>query len=65
MPVGAQDYVVQADVKIAQGQPKPETTVHIDNDERRDVGIQLLARFHDMNSPIVAAPEELDVAGAL
>jgi len=41
VPAGTQDYVVQANVKTAKGQPKPEVTVHIDNDERRDVGIHL------------------------
>jgi hypothetical protein len=41
VPAGAQDYIVQANVKTAKGQPKPEVTVHIDNDERRDVGIHL------------------------
>ena len=41
VPVGAQDYIVQANVKTAKGQPKPEVTVHIDDDERRDVGIHL------------------------
>jgi len=41
VPAGTQDYIVQANVKTAKGQPKPEVTVHIDNDERRDVGIHL------------------------
>ena len=41
VPAGAQDYIVQANIKTAKGQPKPEVTVHIDNDERRDVGIHL------------------------
>lgn len=41
VPVGDQDYIVQADVKTPKGQPKPEATVHIDNNERRDVGIHL------------------------
>jgi hypothetical protein len=41
VPAGTQDYIVQANVKTAKGQPKPEATVHIDNDERRDVGIHL------------------------
>jgi len=41
VPVGDQDYVVQANIKTPKGQPKPETTVHIDNNERKDVGIHL------------------------
>ncbi len=41
VPAGTQDYIVEANVKTAKGQPKPEVTVHIDNDERRDVGIHL------------------------
>ena len=39
--VGTQDYVIQAEVKTRQGQPKPEVTAHIDNNERKDVGIHL------------------------
>jgi len=41
VPVGAQDYIIQADVKTPKGQPKPEITVHIDDNERKDVGIHL------------------------
>jgi hypothetical protein len=41
VPVGTQDYIVQAQVKTPKGQPKPEATVHIDDNERRDVGIHL------------------------
>jgi len=41
VPAGAQDYVIQADVKTTKGQPKPEITVHIDDNERKDVGIHL------------------------
>jgi hypothetical protein len=41
VPVGAQDYVVQADIKVSKGQPKPEATVHIDDNERKDVGLHL------------------------
>jgi len=41
VPVGAQDYIIQANIKTPQGQPKPEITVHIDNDERKDVSIRL------------------------
>ena len=41
VPVGTQDYIVQAQVKTLKGQPKPEATVHIDDNERRDVGIHL------------------------
>ena len=41
VPVGAQDYVVQADIKMPKGQPKPEVTVHIDDDERKDISLHL------------------------
>ncbi len=41
VPVGTQDYIVQADIKTPKGQPKPEVTVHIDNNERKDIGIHL------------------------
>ena len=41
VPVGTQDYIVEADVKTAKGQPKPQTTAHIDNDERTDISIHL------------------------
>ena len=41
VPVGTQDYVVQANIKTPKGQPKPEVTVHIDDNERKDVGIHL------------------------
>jgi hypothetical protein len=41
VPAGGQDYVIQADVKTPKGQPKPEITVHIDDNERKDVGIHL------------------------
>jgi len=41
VPVGTQDYVVQADIKMPKGQPKPETTAHIDNDERTDISLHL------------------------
>jgi hypothetical protein len=33
VPAGKADYIVTADVK---GTPKPELTVHVDNDERKD-----------------------------
>jgi hypothetical protein len=41
VPPGGEDYVVQADIKMPKGQPKPETTVHIDDDERKDVSLHL------------------------
>jgi hypothetical protein len=43
LPAGGQDYVIQADIKTANGKPKPEVTVHIDDDERKDVGLHLTA----------------------
>lgn len=41
VPVGAQDYVIWADIKVGKGKAKPETKVHIDNDERVDVFLHL------------------------
>ena len=39
VPPGAQDYIIQADIKTPKGQPKPEITVKIDDNERKDVGL--------------------------
>jgi hypothetical protein len=41
VPVGAQDYIVQANIKTPKGQPRPEVTVHIDDNERKDISIHL------------------------
>jgi hypothetical protein len=41
VPAGADDYIIQADIKTPKGQPKPEITVHIEDNERKDVGIHL------------------------
>jgi hypothetical protein len=41
VPTGAQDYVIQADITMPKGQPKPEVTVHIDDNERKDVSLHL------------------------
>lgn len=47
VPAGKADYVAWADVKgykLPSGmhlQPGPEVTVHIDNDERSDIGLHL------------------------
>ena len=41
VPPGAQDYIVQADIKTPKGQPKPEITVKISDNEREDVGLHL------------------------
>lgn len=38
VPAGKADYVITADVK---GTPKPELTVHVDNDERKDFVLRL------------------------
>jgi hypothetical protein len=43
VPPGTQDYVIQADIKTPKGQPKPETTVHIDDNERKDISLRLPA----------------------
>jgi hypothetical protein len=41
VPPGAQDYIIQADIKTPKGQPKPEITVKITDNERQDVGLHL------------------------
>ena len=41
VPVGAQDYVIQAEIKMPKGQPKPAIIVHIDDNERKDVSLHL------------------------
>ena len=41
VPVGPRDYIIQADIKTPKGQSKPETAVHVDSDERKDVSIRL------------------------
>ena len=41
VPPGGQDYLVVADIKVAKGQPQPQTTVHIDDDERKDISLHL------------------------
>lgn len=41
VPVGGQDYIIQADIKMPKGQPKPAITVHIDDNERKDVSLHL------------------------
>jgi hypothetical protein len=41
VPPGRQDYIVHADIKTPQGQPKPEITVQIEDNERKDVGLHL------------------------
>lgn len=43
VPVGKEDYVIQADIKTPKGVPKPEAKVHVDDNEREDVGIHLTA----------------------
>ncbi len=41
VPAGAADYIVWGDVKVPKGQPKPETKVHVEYDERVDIGLHL------------------------
>jgi hypothetical protein len=41
VPAGRQDYIIEADIKTAKGQPKPEITVQIQDNERKDVGLHL------------------------
>lgn len=41
VPAGKADYIVTADVKTPKGQPKPQVTVHVDNDEIKDFSLHL------------------------
>ena len=41
VPPGRQDYVLWAEVKTGKGKAKPETTAHVENDERVDVSLHL------------------------
>ena len=41
VPIGAQDYVIWADIKVGKGKAKPETKAHVDNDELVDVTLHL------------------------
>jgi len=41
VPTGQADYIVWADIKTRKGQPKPESRVHIENDERVDISLHL------------------------
>jgi hypothetical protein len=41
VPAGRQDYIIQADIKTPKGQPKPQITVQIEDNERKDVGLHL------------------------
>ena len=43
VPPGKQDYIVQANIKVPKGQTKPELTVHIEDNERQDIGLHLTA----------------------
>ncbi|MDR3749484.1 MAG: hypothetical protein P4M04_15290 [Acidobacteriota bacterium] len=41
VPVGSDDYIIEAEVKTPKGQLKPQTQVHIDDNERKDVSVHL------------------------
>lgn len=41
VPVGAQDYVIEAEVKTHKGEPKPQTIAHVQDNERVDVSLHL------------------------
>jgi hypothetical protein len=47
VPPGKEDYIIQANIKVPKGQPKPEVTVHIDYNEREDIGLHLTATEQD------------------
>jgi hypothetical protein len=36
VPAGKADYIIVAEIKTRKNQPKPEVTIHVDNDERKD-----------------------------
>jgi hypothetical protein len=40
-PAGKADYIVWADLKDKQAAEKTQVTVHIENDERRDIALHL------------------------
>jgi hypothetical protein len=41
VPAGEADYIITADVKSPKGERKPETTVHIEKEERKDFSLHL------------------------
>ena len=41
VPPGKMDYIIQANIKTPKSQPKPEVTVEIEDNERKDVGLHL------------------------
>lgn len=41
VPAGKADYIITAEVKGPKNQPKPELTVHVENDERKDFALRL------------------------
>lgn len=41
VPAGKADYVITADVKTRKGEPKPQLTIKVDNDERKDFVLHL------------------------
>ena len=43
VPPGKQDYIIVAEIKVSKGEPKPQATVAIEADERKDVGLHLPA----------------------
>lgn len=43
VPPGKQDYIVEAEIKTPKGQPRPQVTVQIDDDERKDISLHLPA----------------------
>ena len=41
VPAGGQDYIIEADIKVPKGQPKPQVKAHIEDNERQDVSLHL------------------------
>lgn len=41
VPTGENDYIVIADIKMPKGQAKPQTKIHVTNNERVDMSLHL------------------------
>jgi len=41
LPAAKADYVLVPDLKHAKDKPLPETRIHVDNDERVDIGVHI------------------------
>lgn len=41
VPTGKQEYFIVAEIKVPKGEARPQVTVQIDDNERKDVGLHL------------------------